>query len=56
MDEILENNKKKLQRKRINEEVEEELYERLATEFVKTKVEKLNCYSRLYLYLQHTFV
>jgi hypothetical protein len=56
MDEILVRNKKKLEKMRIQEEVAEELYERLATEFVKTKVEKLNICSRLYLYLQHTFV
>ena len=34
----------------------EDLYSRLATEFVKLKVEKLNCCSRFYLYLQEGYV
>jgi hypothetical protein len=45
-------NQKVKRSKKINENVAEELYARLAREFVKSKVEKLNCCSRFYLYLQ----
>ena len=40
----------------INDSVAGELYSRLATEFVKIKVDKLNCWSRFYLYLQQGYV
>lgn len=49
--EVFAQDPKKQARKKINDEVAEELYRRLAAEFVKTKIERLNFCSRLYLYL-----
>lgn len=53
---IFDKQQQRRQRQKINETAAEELYSRLATEFVKIKVEKLNCCSRFYLYLQQGYV
>lgn len=51
MEQVFAQDPKKQARKKINDDVAEELYRRLAAEFVKTKIERLNVCSRLYLYL-----